>query len=137
MQERKICIKVFYFPQLLSRHGRILYLNEGWLWSLRVWTFILWWSFGWCSNRMYIRVGKKESLGHWSRVILYCNKISSAKRILPSLHWGTILAKGQLARIHYDSAPRPQRSCFANPNVYLACSRLLKLLYFSLQLLRK
>ena len=26
-----------------------------------------------------------------------------------SSHWGIILAKGQLATIHYDSAPRPQR----------------------------
>ena len=25
------------------------------------------------------------------------------------------MAKGQLATIHYDSTPRPQRSCFANP----------------------
>ena len=33
------------------------------------------------------------------------------------LNWGIILAKGQLATIHYDSAPRPQRSCFANSNV--------------------
>ena len=30
---------------------------------------------------------------------------------------GIILAKGKLATIHYDSAPRPQKSCFANPNV--------------------
>ena len=35
------------------------------------------------------------------------------------MHWGVILAKGQLATIHYDSAPRPQRSCFANPNLDL------------------
>ena len=29
-----------------------------------------------------------------------------------------ILAKGKLATIHYDSAPRPQRSYFAHPNVH-------------------
>ena len=33
------------------------------------------------------------------------------------LNWGIILAKGQLATIHYDSAPRPQKSCFAHPNI--------------------
>ena len=50
---------------------------------------------------MDIRVGKTGSLEPWSRVIVY---------------WGIILAKGKLASIHYDSAPRPQRSCFAHPN---------------------
>ena len=31
---------------------------------------------------------------------------------------GVILAKGKLATTHYDSAPRPQRSCFANPTLH-------------------
>ena len=32
-------------------------------------------------------------------------------------HFGKITAR-QLVTIHYDSAPRPQRSCFAHPNIY-------------------
>ena len=39
-----------------------------------------------------------------------------AKIFIP-LHWGIILAKGQLDTIHYDSAPRPQKSCVVNPSV--------------------
>ena len=35
------------------------------------------------------------------------------------MHWGIILAP-VLAKGHYNSAPRPQRSCFAHPNVQLA-----------------
>ena len=33
-------------------------------------------------------------------------------------NWGIILTKGQLFTIHNDSAPRPQRSCFANPKIH-------------------
>ena len=29
------------------------------------------------------------------------------------------MAKGHLASIHYDSAPRPKRSCFANPTLHI------------------
>ena len=34
-----------------------------------------------------------------------------------ALHCGIIFAKEWLATIHYDFAPIPQRSCFANPKV--------------------
>ena len=38
--------------------------------------------------------------------------------VLPTaLHCGIIFAKEWLATIHYDFAPIPQRSCFANPKV--------------------
>ena len=30
-----------------------------------------------------------------------------------------ILARGKLATIHYDFAPRSQRSCFAHPNLHI------------------
>ena len=55
-------------------------------------------------------VGKTGSLGPCSRFTMYCSKPkwSPNERI--------ILAKGKLATIHYDFAPRPQRSCFAHPN---------------------
>ena len=33
------------------------------------------------------------------------------------LHWRIILTKGELATTSHDSAPRPQRSLFAKPNV--------------------
>ena len=68
---------------------------------------------------MIIRVGQTGSLEPWSRVIVYYSNLCFpfAKMIIP-LAWGIIVAKGQLAIIHYDSALRPQRSCFANPTVY-------------------
>ena len=54
---------------------------------------------------MYTRVGKQRSLG-----LFFCqNDLPSYERI--------VLVKGKLAKIHYDSALRPQRSCFANPVV--------------------
>ena len=61
------------------------------------------------------RVGKTGSLQPWSRFIVYCSKLSFCQNDFPI--GGIILAKGQLATTHYDSAPRPQRSCFANPNI--------------------
>ena len=48
---------------------------------------------------------------------MYCNKLSFWPNDSPI--GGFILAKGELASIHYDSVPRPQRSCFANPNSYI------------------
>ena len=50
---------------------------------------------------MKIRLGKTGSLGPWSRV----------------------MAKGRLATTNHESAPRPQRSLFANPNENIIESR--------------
>ena len=67
---------------------------------------------------LYIRVGKTGSLWTWSRVIVYCSKLSFYHND-PPMHNGRIIsAKGKLATIHYDSAPRPQRSCFAHTTLY-------------------
>ena len=44
--------------------------------------------------------------------------ISSLGVRSPCSYWRIILAKGKLATIHYDSAPRPQRSCFAHPIIH-------------------
>ena len=56
---------------------------------------------------MLVRVGKIGYLGPWSKVIVYCYKLSFCKNDSPIR---------KLATIHYDSSPRPQRSCFAHPN---------------------
>ena len=66
---------------------------------------------------IYIRVGKTGSLGPWSRVIVYFSKLSFCQKW--SLNGRIILAKGKLATIHFDSAPRSQRSCFAHPNLHI------------------
>ena len=44
------------------------------------------------------------------------------------------MAKEKLASIHYDSAPRPQRSCFVHPNIDTMCAKntkSFKFLHFS------
>ena len=46
----------------------------------------------------------------WQQTLFFWQFIELSK--------GIIFAKGQLATIHYDSAPRPQRSCFAHPTVH-------------------
>ena len=59
-------------------------------------------------------MGKTGSLGPWRKVIVYCSKLSSCQND-PLI----ILTKGKLAKIHYDFAPRSQRSCFAHPNLHI------------------
>ena len=66
-------------------------------------------------------ISKTWSLGPWSRVIVYCSKLSFCQNDRPMgniANGRIILAKGKLATIHYDSAPRPQRSRFAHPSVH-------------------
>ena len=65
---------------------------------------------------VYVRVGKTVSLGPWSRVIVYCSKLSFFQND-PLSNLRIILAKGKLATINYESVPRSQRSCFAHPNL--------------------
>ena len=55
--------------------------------------------------------------GHFGAIPSICNQRSLE-------HWRIILAKGQLDTIHYDSAPRPKRSCFSNPTVHANLSHL-------------
>ena len=50
--------------------------------------------------------------------IVYCIKLSFCQNDFPI---GVILVNGQLNTIHYDSPPRPQRSCFTHPIVYILC----------------
>ena len=71
-----------------------------------------------CLPNIQIRVGKTGSLGPWSKFVVYCRKLSFCQNDSPI--GGFNLAKRQLATIaiHYVSAPRPQRSCFANPNIH-------------------
>ena len=64
---------------------------------------------------LYIRVGKTGSLGPWSRVILYIVASFPFAKMIPQ--WENHFGKRKLATIRYDSAPRPQRSCFAHPKV--------------------
>ena len=65
------------------------------------------------SPYIYVRVGKTGFLGPWSRIFVYCSKLSFCQN---------------------DSAPRPQRSCFANPNLCMHLSFLLSLTESSINL---
>ena len=60
---------------------------------------------------------QKDSLLQCTITLLHCPKeLSFCRNDCPI--WGVILAKGQFATMHNHSAPRPQRSCFANPNLH-------------------
>ena len=54
-----------------------------------------------------VRMGKTGSFGSWSRVLVYCNLLPTQRN-----NW----QQSYTSTIHYDSAPRPQRSCFAPLN---------------------
>ena len=63
---------------------------------------------------MLVRVGKTGSLGPWCRVIRYCR----SRRMLTVIPLGISCSHSYTSAIwQYDSAPRPQRSCFAHPNI--------------------
>ena len=65
----------------------------------------------------YIRVGKTGSLGSWSRVIVYCKSVGMLGYqlfLIPKWITGSILTLLQYTM----TAPRPQNSCFAHPNLH-------------------
>ena len=67
---------------------------------------------------MLVRVGKTGSLEPWCRVIRYCR---SRRMLNNSYCFGyklfAFLYFCNTTIWQYDSAPRPQRSCFAHPNI--------------------
>ena len=59
----------------------------------------------------------KISMKKWLKIHQISKNVNLFPYITTNLHCGIIFAKEWLATIHYDFAPIPQRSCFANPKV--------------------
>ena len=66
-------------------------------------------------NFVYILEWAKQDPWGLRAVIVYCSKLSFCQNDSPN--GGSFWQ--MFATIHYDSATRPQRSCFANPTIFI------------------
>ena len=69
---------------------------------------------------IFIRIGKIGSLGPWSRVIVYCNKLYFCQNDPPigESFW----QKERLLQYTMTLLQGPKRSCFDRPNIYIMCN---------------
>ena len=68
-------------------------------------------------HQKVLGLAKEDLWGLEAESLCFVATCPFAKMILQCINERIILDKGKFAKIHYDSSPRPQRSCFAHSSV--------------------